>query len=193
MYFSIFPAFTLLAALGWNAVREIRWQNARLSHLFGTVILLSLGFSMVNLVLQTITQDALRADAGLISEEAYQDHNLGWYAPAARAVNNLPAGSKTLFLYEPRGLACVPACDPDEILDHWKISRIGNSEVVSVLELWKQKGYNYLLVNQAGMRFLADGSDPHHPAGEVQALQDLLKQLQLVQSFGESYQIYKLP
>jgi len=68
-----------------------------------------------------------------------------------------------------------------------------SSNVLSVLELWKQKGYNYLLVNQAGMGFLADGSDLHHPAGEVQALQDLLQQVQLVQSFGESYQIYKLP
>jgi hypothetical protein len=193
MYFSIFPAFSLLAALGWDAIQDIRWQKARLSRLLGAVIFLSLGFSMVNLVLQTIRQDSLRVDAGLISDEAYLDHNLGWYAPAVRAVNDLPAGSKTFFLYEPRGLACVPACDPDEILDHWKISRMGNTDVVSVLGLWKQKGYNYLLVNQAGMRFLSDGSDPHHPASEVQALNDLLKQMKLVQSFGESYNIYQLP
>jgi hypothetical protein len=121
------------------------------------------------------------------------DGNLGWYAPAMRTVKTLGSSGRTLFLYEPRGLACIPACDPDEILDHWKISRMGNLTNESVLSFWKQKGYNYLLVNQAGMRFLADGSDPHHPAEEVQALQDLLKQLQLVKSFGESYQIYKLP
>jgi hypothetical protein len=193
MYFSIFPAFTVLAALGWDAVREIHWQNVRMSRVFGAVILLSLGFSMVNLVLQTVKQDALRVDAGLISSDDYLDLNLGWYAPAMRAVDALPAGSKTFFLYEPRGLACVPACDPDEILDHWKISRMEAGDAVSILELWKQKGYNYLLVNQAGMHFLADGSDPHHPASEVQALQDLLQQAKLVQSFGESYQIYKLP
>jgi hypothetical protein len=193
MYFSIFPAFAVLAALGWDAVREITWQNVRLSRLFGAVILLSLGFSMLNLMLQTTKQDSPRAAAGLVSENDYLDLNQGWYAPAVRAVNELPAGSKTLFLYEPRGLACVPACDPDEILDQWKISRMGNPDIVSVLELWKQKGYNYLLVNQAGMRFLADGSDPHHPAGEVQALQDLLKQVKLVQTFGTSFQIYQIP
>jgi hypothetical protein len=193
MYFSTFPAFAILAALGWDSVSEIRWQNVRLSRLFGVVILLSLGFSMVNLVLQTVKQDALRVDAGLTSSNDYLDSNLGWYAPAMRGVNELPAGSKTFFLYEPRGLACIPACDPDEILDHWKISRMEAGDNVSVLELWKQKGYNYLLVNQAGMRFLADGSDPHHPASEVQALQDLLRQAKLVRSFGESYQIYQLP
>ncbi len=194
MYFSIFPAFAILAALGWDAVHEIRWQSIRLSRLFGAVILLSLCFSTIDLVVQTIKQDAIRVTAGFTTENDYLDHNLGWYAPAVRAVRDLPSGSKTLFLYEPRGLACVPACDPDEILDHWKISRLtAQSNAVSELELWKQKGYNYLLINQAGMDFLADGKDPHHPAAEIQALKDLLKQLKPVQSFGESYQIYQLP
>lgn len=193
MYFSIFPAFAILAALGWDAIRDLTWNNVRFSRLFGAVILLALGSSTLNLVLQTIRQDSLRIDTGWISEESYLDQNQGWYAPAVRAVNALPTGSKTLFLYEPRGLACIPACDPDEILDHWKISRMQNPNGNSVLELWKQKGYNYLMVNQAGMQFLADGSDPHHPAEEVQALQDLLSRIKLVQSFGESYQIYQLP
>lgn len=193
MYFSIFPAFAILAGLGWDAVQAIRWQNVRFSRLFGAIILLSLGLSTGSIVFQTIKQDALRVDAGLIREETYQDANLGWYAPAARAVNQLPVGAKVLFLYEPRGLACIPTCDPDEILDQWKISRLVNATKESVLNLWKQTGYNYLFVNQAGMQFLADGSDPHHPAEEVQALQDLLNQLPLVQSFGESYKIFKLP
>ncbi len=121
------------------------------------------------------------------------DATLGWYAPAIRAVNQLPDDARVLFLYEPRGLSCVPDCDPDEILDQWKISRVGNEAAESVINYWKQKGYNFLFVNQAGIQFLADGSDPHHPAAEIQALQDLLKQVSLIQSFGESYQIYKLP
>ena len=194
MYFSIFPAFAVLAALGWDAVSDIRWQTIRFSRLFGAIIFLSLGFSMVGLVLQTIKQDAFRVTTGSTTENEYLDLNLGWYAPAMRAVQDLPSGSKTFFLYEPRGLACVPACDPDEILDHWKISRLtAKSNAVSELELWKQKGYNYLLINQAGMDFLADGKDPHHPAAEIQALKDLLNPLKPVQTFGESYQIYQLP
>ncbi len=194
MYFAIFPAFAILAALGWDAIGGTRWQTIRLSRVFGAMIILSLGLSMVNLVLQTIKQDALRVTTGFSSENDYLDLNLGWYAPAARAVKELPTGSKTLFLYEPRGLACIPNCDPDEILDHWKISRLtAKANAVTELELWKQNGYNYLLINQAGMDFLADGKDPHHPAVEIQALKDLLQQVTLVQTFGESYQIYQLP
>jgi len=193
MYFSLFPAFTVLAGLGWDAVEDINWMNIRFSRVFGAVILLALGLSTLNLVFQTIKQDALRVDAGLISEEAYNDANLGWYAPAVRAGRDLPAGSKTLFLYEPRGLACIPACDPDEILDHWKISRLGNETVEDVFNHWKQNGYNYLFVNQAGIQFLSDGNDAHHPVEELQALKNLLSQIPVMQSFGDSYQLYGIP
>ncbi|HEX7557498.1 MAG TPA: hypothetical protein VF338_12790, partial [Leptolinea sp.] len=193
MYYSIFPAAAVLAGLGLAAVEDFRWQNVRFSRIFGTVILLALGLSVINTLLQTIKQDAIRVDTGMISQADYQDTNLGWYAPAVRAIQSLPSGSRVLFLYEPRGLACVPICDPDEILDQWKISRKGNADNASVIDQWKQKGYNYLFVNQSGIQFLADGSDPHHPAEEVQALQDLLKQVPLIQSYGESYQLYKIP
>lgn len=193
MYFSLFPAFAVLAALGWDAVSDIRWQGIHLRRVFGVVIFLALGISTGGTLLQAVRQDAPRAAAGLISEDAYLDANLGWYAPAVKSVNRLPAGSKTLFLYEPRGLACVPGCDPDEILDQWKISRVGYATDESVIRYWKLKGYNYLLVNLAGMNFLADGSDAHHPADEVRALRVLLEEIPVVQTFGESYTIYKLP
>lgn len=193
MYYSLFPAFALLAGLGWSALQGIHWRGVRFERLFGVVILLALGLSSLNTTLQALKQDAPRVVLGLINETAYQDANLGWYAPAMRAVNDLPMGSKTLFLYEPRGLACVPACDPDEILDQWKISRMGNASNESVLNQWRQKGYNYLLVNKAGMDFLADSRDAHHPADEVQALSNLLRTLEASRSFGESYQIYTIP
>lgn len=193
MYYSLFPAFALLAGLGWSALRVIHWRGVRFERLFGAVILMALGLTSFGTALQALKQDAPRASAGLINETAYQDANLGWYGPAIRAVKDLPIGSRTLFLYEPRGLACVPACDPDEILDQWKISRMENASNESVLNLWKQKGYNYLLVNKAGMDFLADGKDAHHPAAEIQALRDLLETLPPPRSFGNSYQIYTIP
>lgn len=193
MYYSLFPAFAVLAGLGWDAVRDIRWSGARFSRLFGTVILLSLSLSALHLSVQTIRQDSLKITAGLISEETYMDANLGWYAPALRAVNDLPGESRVLFLYEPRGLDCTPRCDPDEILDHWKISRLRNVDSSSIIPFWKQQGYNYVFVNTAGMEFLSDGSDPHHPAEEVAVLKNLLREMSLVESFGQSYQIYQVP
>ncbi len=193
MYFSLFPAFAVLAGLGWQAVREIHWRGARFSHLFGLAIFISLGLSTVNLSLQTIRQDSLKMAVGMMDEESYLDANLGWYAPAIRAVNRLPEGTRVLFLYEPRGLACVPGCDPDEILDQWKVSRMHNVGDGSVLSFWKQQGYNYLLVNTAGMEFLSDGNDPHHPAEEIAALKDLLAGIPLLETFGTSYQIYQVP
>ncbi len=193
MYYSLFPAFAVLAALGWNTVREINWKGVRISRLFGLAVLIALGISTINLGFQTIRQDVLRVNTGMISADVFQDRNLGWYAPAVRSINLLPQGSHVLFLYEPRGLACVPNCDPDEILDQWKISRMPNPDLNSVLTLWKQQGYNYIFVNRDGMDFLASGGDPHHPAEEIQALQEMLKQLPIARSFGASYQLYKLP
>ncbi len=193
MYYSLFPAFALLAGTGWQSLRQIHWRGVRFERLFGAVILITLGLTTLGTALQALKHDAPRAVVGLISETTYEDANLGWYGPAVRAVRDLPAGSKTLFLYEPRGLACLPACDPDEILDQWKISRLGNASNESVLNLWKQKEYNYLLVNKAGMDFLSNGKDPHHPAAEVKALRDLLNTLEPPRSFGNSYQIYTIP
>lgn len=193
MYYSIFPALAVLAGLGWRTISNLQIPGVRFSRVVGAVVLLSLGLSSLNIFIKTIQTDAIRVVAGVKTESEYLDANLGWYAPAMRAVQSLPSGTRTLFLYEPRGLACVPACDPDEILDRWKISRLGNADTKTVINLWEQQGFDYVLLNLIGMQYLEQGTDPHHPPEEVSALRDVVKDLPVVGSFGKSYQIYKLP
>jgi hypothetical protein len=192
MYYSIFPALAVLAALGWKTVSAIQFSGIRFSRVVGALVLLGLGLSTLNVLVETIQTDAIRVVIGAKSESDYLDATLGWYAPTMRSVQSLPAGARTLFLYEPRGLACVPSCDPDEILDRWKISRMDNSNPKSVINLWKQQGFDYVLLHLQGMKYLEEGTDPHHPPEEVRALREVVKDLPVIGTYGQSYQLYKL-
>ena len=194
MYYSIFPAFAVLAALGWDAVQDIRWQK----YVFPVCLARSSCWRWVFRPVTCLSRPSNRMPcgwtAGLISPADYRRCQPGLVCPGS-AGRQRPAGwcqASSSFMSR----ADWPVFQPATRMKFWTIGKSAGWATLRMSRcytFWKQKGYNYLFVNRAGMEFLADGSDPHHPAEEVRALQDLLKQLPLVKSFGESYQIYTIP
>lgn len=49
---------------------------------------------------------------GMQSRHTYLTDRLGWYAPAMQAVNELPPGSRVVFLWEVRAYYCRADCLP---------------------------------------------------------------------------------
>jgi hypothetical protein len=87
----------------------------------------------------------------------------------------------------------MPSCVPDEILDRWSYSLRGQKNNAGlVLEAWRNQGFNYLLVNQSGVDFLMQGSDPHHSVEDLALLENTLATLPVVENFGDSYILYRL-
>ena len=97
------------------------------------------------------------------------------------------------MLYEPRGYECVTMCDPDEILDNWKVSLSRYKNEEKIIGSWKKEGYTHLFVYKKGMEFLREDNDPHHPVEELNALDKFLDKFSDPTEFGGWYSLYELP
>jgi hypothetical protein len=191
LYFGLFPAFAVLAGAGYQALSDVRLPGVRLgrviSALVGVVLLLNIfqvfkvfvDGGAVNLLLNNETADDYLGD------------NLGMYFPAAKAISELPDGSRVLMLWEPRSFYCLPKCIPDEILDQWRRARQTHGEPGKILEGWRAQGYTHLLYNRFGADFVRN-DDKSYQDSDWAALDDLFSQLQEPIEFGHAYELYSL-
>lgn len=202
MYFSFFPALATLAAIGFRQLDALQPPLLESTHMgtvrFGRIaaalVLLVLGLNTFQIAVNTASKDALRAVLGLTSEAEYLAGNLGWYAPAMQAVRELPAGSQTLLLLEPRSYYCAPACRPDEILDRWKRdSQAYQDDGQAIIKAWKVEGFTHVLLLRTGLEYFREHPDVYHSTDEMLALDKFVKTLPAPKSFGGAYELYSLP
>jgi hypothetical protein len=193
-YFTLFPAFAMLAAYGFWGAGRLMLPGVRLGRVLAAVVLLALGLNGVEVTTTAMRQAAGAAALGVRSQEQFLADGLGWYEPAMRAMRDLPQGSRVLMLYEPRSLYCLPVCEGDEILDRWKQDRTTwQDDKTAILAAWRRQGYSHVLVYTAGVDFFRTAEDPHHPFEDFAALDEFLRSLQLEQDFGGVYDLYRLP
>jgi hypothetical protein len=190
MYFSIFPAFALLAGAGYSALDEIHLPGIRLGRISGVLIVLVFGFSVLKLGLSTLNQSPLQRLAAISTANGYLDKNLGWYAPAMRAITELPPSTRVLMLWEPRSLYCLPQCVPDEVLDRWLREKPGQRSQTEILKGWREEGFSYLLYYQLGADFVR-GDDARYKPDDWKTLDELLSELPKPVKFGDYY-LYSL-
>lgn len=197
IYYVIFPALALIAGAGLEVLQRVHVPGVRLGRLAAALVAVVLGFNLLELGVSTIQTHALGYGVGDDRPEEYLDHNLGWYAPAMRAVRALPPGSRTLLLWEARPFYCLPACDPDEIVDRWLQARYdrrgapphSNAEII---DRWRQAGYTHILIQHAGAEFVRqEGRLPYSPADWL-AYDNLLTDLPAMQDFGAAYSLHPL-
>ncbi len=193
MYFSIFPAFAILAAFGFFGVRRLEISGLRMSRVLQAVIILVLGLNTLEVFLAFNRSGVLPLLSGILNEKQYRENNLGWYSVAMDDIQQLPDGELVRLIYEPRGYYCYPKCDPDEILDHWKHDLAVLEDPVTILESWRNQGFTHILFNRSGAAFLRENPDPHHPLAELDQLDALLTTLPLVREYGGSYRLFRIP
>jgi hypothetical protein len=194
MYTPLFPAICILAGTGFEGLNGLNAYNIRFGRILGVLVGLVLFLNLIEVGAIKVQQDPLKSLIALESQSQYTDRNLGWFAPAMRAVTDLPAGSKTLLLFEPRSFYCSAACSPDESMDRWQralASSGGNFK--SILADWERAGYSHVLYYKAGADFMRDTKDAHHTPEEWQSLSTLLDSLTAPVDFGGAYELYSLP
>jgi hypothetical protein len=132
--------------------------------------------------------------AGAISEQDYLYHRLGWYFAAMEEVEDLPEGSKVLFLFEPRSYYCpLDRCLPDGILDVWYHARRLGGTSASIARSWQEQRVSHVLLYALGAETLRQkGVDPfiEEDWSELERLQD--QQMTLIENFGDSYLLFEL-
>lgn len=191
-YFALFSAFAILAAFGYDYLISSLQTKKRWVLIINLFIVSALFLNLVDLSLDFVKKQTPDYFTGQMDRQTYLEHNLGWYALVMNEINTLYKNDRVLMVYEPRGYACIPACNPDEILDEWKTSYINSPDSAQILAKWRKSGYTLLLVNRLGMSFLEEVPDPHHPASELKALDELLSELPLEKDYGGNYELYRL-
>ncbi len=196
LYLAVFPVFAFIAGSGYYAVSRIERQGVRLEFIVKALIILVLGLNTLDVGIDTIKSKAGQQILGFQSRAEFLGDNLGWFAPAALSLLDLPAGAKVLMLYEPRSYYCLPICQPDEILDRWIRARHEQdpenpASPADILNNWKAMGFTHILYNKAGADFLRHEENQGDPE-DWEALDKLLQQADEVENFGDSYFLYRI-
>jgi Flp pilus assembly pilin Flp len=191
-YFSLFPAFAVMSAYGFENLENNALPKKGLLVFVRVLVVFVLFVNSYQITRDFAQKRTLSFFFGLETRQEYLESNLGWYARVTKEIQELPQGSHVLFLYEPRGFECVSLCDPDEILDHWKVAYSEQGTPDLILSNWKSDGYTHLLIYNQGIEFLKENYDPHHTLQELTALESFLNTVSLEKDYGGTYSLYRL-
>lgn len=192
MYFPLFPAFAVLAACGYQAAAQIKLPQVRLGRILNMLIVLVLGLNSLATLLKPVQAGALSTVLGYTDQNTYLENNLGMYQLAVERIDQLEPSAKVLWIYEPRSLGCYPQCLPDEILDRWVRSYSQTNDYDTIRQNMINEGFTHLMVNRAGVEFLKENPDPHHPLATLLALDEFLSRIELTDRIGDAYELYLL-
>jgi hypothetical protein len=191
LYFSIFPAFAILAAFGYVWLERIKLQNLNLGRMVAALIGFVLALNLIQIGQEFIAKQVPAYLGSQMSEQQYLENNLGMYAVAMQSVQQLPTNARVLLLWESRGYYCVPRCDPDELIDRWPHDLATYGTPDAAIAAWREEGYTHVLHYALGARFIYE--DPHHfHAFDLEELETTLSNLELVQDFNGDYLLYSL-
>lgn len=196
LYFAFFPALALLAGAGWFGLQGETIKGVRLGRLASALVVLILALNLLESGLVFTGWGPIRVALGIDTAQTYVENNLGWYARAVMAVRDLPPGSKTLMLWEPRSYACQPYCTPDEVIDRWLQARYDGASVArseaEILASWRAAGFTHLLVHHSGVEFIRGSGDPAYTEEDWTTLGRMLARLTVEQDFSQAYRLYSL-
>lgn len=195
LFFAFLPALALLGAAGVDGVRGLNTAALRLSLIVNAAFALVLGLSAFEVVTGFVSQNPLPYLAGTQSASDYAAAQLGWYEPAFERVNALPAGSRVIFLWEARSLACAALiqCVPDVVIDRWWHARRTTGSAEQILTQWRAEGATHVLVYDTGARFVQSSPNNAFDPSDWNELDKLRAQLHLLGTFGDVYSLYAVP
>lgn len=192
MVYPLLPVFAALAAFGFRSASSLQLSTIRLQRVLTAMLLLVLSLTAVEVNLDLLKRSTPQAALGITNLQDYLAANTGWYQPAMEAIRNLPPGSHTLLIYEPRAFYCLPACKPDENLDRWRRDWMRYADFSAIRRQWQNEGFTHLLVFRLGVEFMKDNPDPKHPLPSLLALEAFLDTLPILENIGGVYQLYPL-
>jgi len=195
LFFAFLPALALLGAAGLAGVRGLNMATLRVSMVINAAFALVLGLSAIEATAGFASPSPLPYLAGVQSATDYATSQLGWYVPALARVNSLPAGSRVIFLWEARSLACDPSiqCVPDVVIDRWWHARRTLGDAEQIASQWRSDGTTAVLIYDTGAHFIQASPNNAYDPADWTELDRLRVDLRLVATFGDAYSLYALP
>jgi 4-amino-4-deoxy-L-arabinose transferase-like glycosyltransferase len=188
------PPIAVLCAISFNSLRSLKVNSFSVHRILGGLIALVLMLTVIQTGMDILRHQNLGVLAGVLSEEDYLYHRLGWYYAAINKVSDLPEGSQVIFLFEPRSYHCPPQrCFPDGILDIWYHARRQGGIAASLAQKWREEGFTHVLLYNLGAQILREANKDIFMEEDWVELERLTTdQLSLIENFGDSYMLFEL-
>ncbi|GAB4536653.1 MAG: hypothetical protein Kow0063_22460 [Anaerolineae bacterium] len=192
----LLPVFSVVAVLGALALDRLtllRRPQLALDWLARSVVSLTLALLLFSTLVTFLQVNPLPVALGLEAREDYLARRLGVYQVVMKAVNELPAGSRVVFLWEPRSYMCQVDCQPDALLDRFLHLTYLYPDAGTIASVWRKAGVTHVLLHQRGMNMIVEaGFDPVTPR-DLAIMEELQAHyLSPVGRWGDDYVLYEL-
>ena len=190
----VFPLVALMAALALRRLPALNLPALSVSWLVKAALSLVLALEALSLGTAFVRDRPLAPLLGLETRADYAARRMGTaYAAAIQQVNDLPPGSVTLFLWEPRTYHCRQACIPDSLYDNLVHLASRHSQAQGVVDELRAQRVTHVLLNHQIMELaVAASNDPIRPA-DLAVLSELqARVLHPVYADGVMYTLYAL-
>src|SRR5690606_948745 len=142
------PVVTVLGALAFHSLSRWPKRPVNIEFLMRGALVFTTLIGSIN-----IAHRITSTNPGIYfvenNTDSYLRNNLGNYYATMRQLDTLPAGSRVLFLREPKSYYCPTdiICMADVVLDHWsRPLRLGSNPDYLMRQWRDDEGVDYLLV-----------------------------------------------
>lgn len=192
LYFAALPALAIPCGWGWDWMQRQVLTGVRLRRIFAAVVLLVMGLSLWQDTVSMERANPASVFWGTQTRQAYLENTIGFSILAMQKLEALPASSRILMLWEPRGFYAPLNTQADLWIDRWRTDRRELGSARAILQRWKEQGFTHLLIYQPGMD-LVRPPEGQSPSPDWTVLQETLSALPTPVSTGDIYLLYKLP
>ena len=191
LFVAFFPAWAFLAGMGYHAMSDLKATGVRFGRIATAILILVFTFNLIELEQDFNRRNPLAVLTGRMSPSEYRTHNLGNYEAAMLAIKDLRGNPRVLMLWETRSLACLPVCDPDEVIDRWYDDSLKYQNADDILQAWKSQGFTHILLNVSGYEYVRN-SDMRITSENWNKLDTLFGKLPIPEIIAPSYLLYNL-
>ena len=189
--------FGVAAALGGLALARLPALNRPqldVNWLVRTAVSLTLALILFTQFTSFLALNPLPVATGVESESHYLRRRLGLYQEVMERINELPAESRVVFLWEPRSYHCEVECRPDALLDRFlHHTHFLGHDAGEIAADWRARGTTHVLLYRDGLDHIVEAGFDPVTAADLTVLQQLQEEaLTPVASWDGAYQLYAL-
>lgn len=157
-----FPLLCLLAAVGLGRLSGLPLPQFSIQRVATMIVAIVFGLTAFGYALAFLSDHALGYFFGAVSRQEYLTGVLGAHYTTAEWVNdNLPAGARVLFLWEPRTYYFARDTEADAILDRFVHLNYLYGDADKIADALRAQGFTYVLLYREGLdNILQTGYDP---------------------------------
>ncbi len=143
------PMFAAAGAVALHGLASFPKKPLDIHFIVRVALALTLALTLLDALRDTVREQVVPYLTAQVGLSDFMYANTGAYY---NAIQQLPAGSRVLFMWEPRGFYCPPTvtCDADVLFDHWRLPMLDEGLTPDqVFVRYRSEGDDYLLVFQS--------------------------------------------